>query len=345
MKKAITTIISSALVLSMTAGCAEPEPSENPTTTTTNITIGDTDPVADLGDEGAEQYEKFMEKATEINGSDPLALFTIRGEYDTDREDAFYVLSVYTEEEVTDYVLIDGEWEVYDGPVSHNYESAYSYEEFINMPYITNYDYFMYNPMFSDGLLESVSARYVDGIDDGTWYGNLMAVSDDGSQALIMVGEPISFDRDEILGMDIGDAIGYGEATITNVTIDEDEDYTQVDIDFEDLSWMELASLPNGDPDRLYMRDYSGTLYFEEMVLVVVPISPDCEATGYVGLSDEEYDDYSSEDPTGSAFLDSELWYQVSNSDSTRRNNGWITAWRDAEPVVIENGEIVRLNF
>lgn len=314
----------------MTAGCsAEREPSSETeattSATTVNTTVDETEAsyanrLPDLADEGSEQYEKFIAMATEMHEADPNATFSVRSDSDINSGELFYILSVYTEDQVIDYVLIDGEWAEYRGDVYHNYEAVYPYEVFIDLPYITDHEEFQYTPMFSGELLAPSSAHLVDDIADGTWYGELIALSDYGSSALIKVGEPVSFDRDEILSLSEGDAVGYGEAVISSVNVDEE----QVVIDMNGLYTTELTTIPGGDPSRLYMCDSEGNLYFDTMELVIVPISPDCEING-------------------EAFPDSLLWYQCSNDAALRRNNGWIECVNVVAPVVIENGEIVSL--
>ena len=321
----------------------ESESSETTETTPTPSPTPEPTPVptppGDIRSEGSNQYDMFMAKIDEIEASVP-------GQYgyqfSIDRNCC--ILTVYDGTTKVMYVISDGEIIEYVPEVQHDYsfDPYLSYEDIRSIPFLCD-TRFSFDTLGEERVeFNSPVTDVVDSVPDGMYFGSLVGLSSDGTSALIVAGTPISFDRDEILSLEIGDPIGFMDFTVADIQVNEEYDYVQIDLSSEsyDIGNLHLTNNPYIDGSELYLCEDSRDWMLQDAVIVQVPVSPSVELGGNYENMLYGPDGYEPEDLviTGNALLDSGYWALL---DPSYGSNGWISCSGGLEPVMIENGQII----
>jgi len=314
-----------------------------PTPTTAAVSETKPDPV----DEGSLHYDMFMAKVDEIEASaSGEYTYAIRSIYNYETRDYYCVLVAFRADEITSYAIFDGEMVVYEEEDLSSDEIDYShtYDEIKLMPCL--FDTRLTSlQLTEEGTDWNAAVGIADSIGDGTYFGGLVALSDDGTRALIEVGEIISFDREMILSMSEGDSIGYGDFVIDEIYINGE--YVQVNLASEMYGYeFHLTDHDEADPSKLYLCGDSEAWCMTNMVLVEVPVSPDCvESDTYMYVYDADEIGYNDREITGNPITDSYFWCCLDHRQFGPYNNGWYIAGAVIEPVTIQNGEVTQIHL
>lgn len=362
MKKRI--MIALLMSATMLVSCSQAEveetvKEETTTTTTAEETTEETteetaapaeseeqEPVADLITGGGDQYNTFMDKIDEIEAQDPGGYrYAFSIEYDNAQEGYFYTLAVIHGDDNIKYVILDGEIEEYtEGEVNDfECESALYYEQIRQLPCLISTSGLTHYEL-SDGIADYHAPTVdLDEPADGTYFGQLVGVTENGSSLLMVIGTPVSFDRDEILALEVGDPIGYNDLTIEEIFVNEETGYVSVTLGDPRLI---LSACDEADPSRLYLCGDSDAWILEDAFIAEVPVSSSCvvESTAANFFDMSGYDDM---EPTGNPLMDSEYAYAMGlnewNPSRYADNNGWVLPYGVIEPVEITNGEVTRI--
>ena len=345
-------VIALIMAATMLAACSAPE--ERTETKPTDDTVVDTTVQTtqmifpDVADEGTEQYEKFMEKIEELEAANPGALtYSIERRAYDDHVTYGFVLNVFYSDEIGDYTsyfLTDGEWaEASSGEISHS-DYCYSrpYEDIVKLPCLMATRCLVHHES-GDQRFTNCYSQEVDSVEDGMYFGKMIAVSEDGTTAYMLVGDPVSFDLDEMSGLSEGDPIGYSDFTVSSVYEDDDSDYIQINLDSDEYGdQMFISTYGDWSGDRMYLRDMSGSFCLGNAVLVRVPIASDCQIddTYFYYWAESNYDTTLERSDTGVPFLDSYYYAYCVLKDDLEINNGWIFCDISALPMTIEGGEL-----
>lgn len=202
---------------------------------------------------------------------------------------------------------------------------------------------------------------YVDSVEDGLYYGELCAVSEDGTQALISIGYPVTITREEYDALEIGDVItippyceGESETYLEVVDFFENGDYRRPVFDEDYYAFGSNYSFDGNneesdEPLMLYLPSYNPELYGVRCCFV--PIASDCEVTDMLApfFPENVVDGYTSwsTDVPENSMTTSFFWYALSEIEKpdTEPVDGWLPYRALAYPVVIENGEITSINL
>lgn len=320
--------------VSETSETTETTPAPSPTPEPTPVPT----PPGDIRTEGPEQYDMFMAKIDEIEASAP-------GQYgyqfSVERNSC--ILTAFDGNDKIRFVITDGEMTEYVPEEEHSYVIDYylSYEDIRSIPFLCD------TRLSVDTLGEervefnSPVTDVVESVPDGIYFGSLVGFSSDGTSALVVAGTPISFDRDEILSLEVEAPIGFMDFTVADIIVNEEYDYVQIDLSSEsyDIGNLHLTNNRDADNSRLYLCEESNAWMLEGCVIVQVPVSSSVELGGNYENMLYGPDGYEPEDPviTGNPLLDSGFWAAL---DPSYCSNGWLSCSGGLEPVVIENGQI-----
>lgn len=247
------------------------------------------------------------------------------------------------------YVSYDGTEETKEVGSPSN---IYAYEDIIKFPMATS--------MHSNTKGERNIFTVNDSAEDGTYYAELLALSIDGTKALVVLKDPIIISSEEFYNLKPGDRITIPDSDPLydfDLTIRDDFDpYDPAftcDVDYMNFSEETFKStfknctfrfyeMENGDfilGSGKYGQSYAGI----NPRVVIIDIAPDCEIV----------DDYSTTkwlNPTPYGYSDginnltrSYFYYLITTVESPIIYNDWIYTEGTIEPCVIENNTITKM--
>ena len=200
----------------------------------------------------------------------------------------------------------------------------FPYTQFMKLPCLINLEYV-------DELTD-----VTDTLEDGMYYGGILAVSEDAGKLVILTGDTVTFTPEEYENFKVGDVV-YKDISVTY--IDADGNITLSD---PFMSIRENYFDPNSE-DYLLM-DISVPLKTNYRV-AVISIDPDCSIIdnyGYLNLDMEGFDAYLSEHPDSTALERTNYWYLADRDDLTEPlGDNWTYRPSMLLPVVIENNTVV----
>ena len=332
---------------------ASAEDATEETTTTEETTAAPTptpEPVAfdphlvDPADNGNVQHDLIMAKVDELEAQQPGGSYYLRYDLDSSTLDSapvgYWILFAVTSEGSRAFAMMGGELcELTNlAPTDEEIELAIPYEVFTAVPFL-----YPTNPMSHFPDTDYFPAT----IEDGTYGGVLMGVSDDGTTALVQIGTLIAFDRDEIMSLEIGDPIGYEDLVIMGKDPgSNDSIYIPVSDGQLPLALVSLGD----DPDSpLYLKYESDTFVYEDVTVAILPISQTAEINSYFSGYGDEPEGYENITPTGNPMLDSYFWFYYESFGNggwfSGNNNGWHAFNEAMEPIVVSNNEIVSITL
>ncbi len=180
-------------------------------------------------------------------------------------------------------------------------------------------------------------------LSDGSYYGNVIAVSDDGMYIIATVGEGVIVPNDEIEAMQPGDSIQVGTVTI---------EYDRIDFDYY---W---GGSPYPDCSMLYSFE-RGRPYLTNECTCELRVGDaiqfqNTEDPSYFVYDENSYNAYISErGVTGNQFLDSSSWYfiqyemasQYSYHRGTNHSNGYYLIYAPLDSITVVDNEITEMSF
>ena len=157
------------------------------TTVVTPIpTVTPTENIADPIDNSEGQYHVIMDGIAELEAESPdTYLYMIKYLHDDQNNYDYWGVSVTTGNRFYLYVISEGQFtEVEFGgySVRSNIDCYFSYDDISRMPFLTN------SPFFVD------HGSFVDEIEDGTYYGEIIAISGDRDYGFFHIGTIVGTD-------------------------------------------------------------------------------------------------------------------------------------------------------
>ncbi len=297
--------------------------------------------IPDPVDTEADQYSIIMDGIDEIEGSEPGEfLYYVDRCYSSDIDSEYLVLSAVNGDMRYKYCISGGEIVLFDTSVIN--------DEDLLSRYFT-YDEIKRFPLFPEHMITERTGQFADTLSDGTYFGALLAVSEDGRYGLFYLGTPVGFDRTTVDSLQEGDEVGYDGLTVSSITENEGgrcitlgEGYLYFTPDYESFTGTILLSSSGNNPIT------------QDDTMVVLPISAACAVTdNYAALSGQEspvYTQWQEAERTGDPFFDSFFWRYVQDErfegEPTLSSTGWYDLrFTLAYPVVVTGGEVSQMNL
>ena len=285
---------------------------------------------------GPGDYDVIMSFIDQIHEQYPDAEYAFESAYDQDEEHWYWIVVVsYSDGSFDFFRNIDGNMTP-ENSILEFWGDSYTYDQIRNVPLIYNYSY--------DGI------EYADSVDDGVYFGSIVAVDSDLSEAIVCIGEPITRTVEELSGYEVGDTIRIDEIDYDFVVAEIDDGFIGSEDGEPYFSYSYTSAI--GEDDVMMLTEYSDNPCYCNQRYVVVPISPTCEVTDVFSMlsgTDEA-------DPTldnGTTLSRSYYWtYMNSDLDmlsylreTDLANNGYRLVYGLLYPVKIVNGQISNMNI
>ena len=323
---------------------ATPTPTEEPTPTPTPEPTAEPEPseITAPDDLTADDlYQLYRQYAEELNSQEEGLLYGYHFTRLAAGVDQFWVLAVvYPDGTFGDFVSVDGVMTDISNDVTTNctLDAMLPYDDFMKLPYLAE------NFYLSD-------AEIVDTIEDGRYFGNVYAFTEDGRYMFAIVGDPVTVTPEKYEALEVGDLICTGPSgvdfVVTDITYNDDGSVKKVRVN--DHCWFLNDKLTLGDTYHLISGE-SDPVYINYRA-VVIPVADDC------GIDDQfayyipdGYDAYVEglEDPnviTSSAFWYQQLLNAEDDPDYKDYGNGWMRSYALLYPIDIRNGQAVGMSL
>lgn len=357
MKKTAALLLSLTLTMSVFAACdkekaKETEPSETTEeeiteettagettteetteTSESEILIANLSSYDDLTPD--EAYEKLRSFATELEQkNNEVGLYY--GFFDQ-LQDGKHIWILGVSNGVNDfayYTSVDGEMK----DVSEEYSThmpdngVFPFNHFMKFPCIIDLEYL--------GEID----EFAESLDDGVYYGNVLAVTENADKMMVDVWTSVKFSPKEYSALKVGDMIFEDEYEEIYVeSIDDDGNVRLSNMDF----CLEKDESPEGNGN--YILTYYGIPIADHSIIALVSVDPDCKIEDHFEWLYTEidgYEDYLNDNPDLTAVEKSVYWYGESNNEYIDPlSNGWRESGAMLNPVVIENNTIVEVCF
>ena len=297
--------------------------------------------IPDPVDQDEDQYTILMNGIDEIEASAPgTFLYYVDCCYSNENNSEYWVLIAVTGDVRYKYCISGGEVVLYDTSVVS--------DESMLLRYFT-YDEIKRFPLFPEHMICERTGQFVDTLSDGTYFGVLLAVSEDGRSGLFYLGTPVGYDRITVDSLQEGDEVGYEDLRVTSITENEGgrcivlgDGYLYFNPDYESYTGTILLCSDGNNPIT------------QDDVMVILPISTTCTVTDtYSRISGEDSDIYTqwqNAERTGDPFFDSFFWRYTQEERFDGTPTATSTGWYDlrfslAYPVVVTNGEVTLMNL
>lgn len=292
----------------------ETEESEAEKETETSIVETTETSVEEVNIDLNEELEKFKQVIVTLSEENEDTVYSVRKGFECrlDDSDNYYLCEYSVSESVLRCYDSDGNLinEIMD--YYGDYWGLYTADAILNCPVIMNS-----HSMGMEGIDDPTHQMIEDfssDVKDGTYYGTILAISEDGKKALVSIGEPTIRSSEEIKDIELMEG---GWATVGDgyVWIIEGSDaYYQTKDRF--LTIIELA-------DEV---ELNGDNYFK---------------ANLTGVYNGDYDEVITISDTNS-ILDT-YFIEYSRSLFKEEYDGWIKTYADMSPVVISGGQIVSM--
>ena len=361
------TIISMILAMTMIAGCAKSEKTEETTVeeTTTEATTENTTettaaatptptprptatptpeptavptptaPHADEYDPSVDYYGEVMALVASLEEEAPgeNRYFTKGGRY------GYLSLNVIHPDGTTcEYVRSGGEFVVRsEGSLSVTTFDDYPLdgETFMQIPCLYDMDYACADP-FVAGVPE-----------DGVYTGYFHALTGDMDRGVITCGHFVKFDEDHALSLSEGDVVELPE--MEPATVVEVDDLGQIHLDNDLL--IKTGCSNTGDPDGWYLAYYANDIaYTISNGAYELPIASDCviNESSQIDTDDAILAEYqaaieASDTPLAASYMGQHIEF-----DDDYSNNGYYISWLTLGTITsyeVRDGEIVRIDI
>lgn len=303
---------------------------------------------------GAERFKSYRDYATQLHNENPDLRFYYEENYEY--KPLQFNLCVFDPEwaSVMIYYCSDmGEMQLLETYTVENPEALLattnSYETFMNMPLM----------MSGAGSNDN----FVGSIDDGRYFGSIIAFNESATKMLVSVGTPITMTKDELLSLKEGDKVEVGLSYLDYITVkvvntsaygsDRIVFDTSYVVDGETLYAdirLEVDPYPDGS-DYIFMIGNENPLA-KDYKVVELTVSPDCEISeiGFasVMIGGEFADDmkeFIDEQGYTTVLSKTITYYYAMELDDFKRetSNGWFPVYGLLYPVCIENGQVTKM--
>ena len=283
----------------------------------------------------SEQYNLFMKKIDEVEASEPGAYkYAIGASKDRKTETYSFVLMTVKGVYTTCYAVVDGELVKLDsnpGELNVSTQGALSYEDIKKLPCLVDTWYLLHDEITETGISETCLTPFVDTIEDGEYYGEIIGFSEDGTRVLLKIGKPVILDYDYIED----EVAPFAEIGFKDFikTVDK--------VEIEDRGFGILITSPTYDfgtefvVHRYYTirgRTNKGYVYYdykywaEDYVIIELPLAEDCKVFNYGEYYNRNKDLASDWDENGDPMTKT-LYFNhlITNKSSYPYDSGWIT--------------------
>ncbi len=238
----------------------------------------------------AEQYDLFMKKIDEVEETEPGAYkYAIGAAKDRNTETYYFVLMTVKGVFTTCYAVSNGELVVLDsnpGDLKVSTSGALPYEEIKRLPCLVDTTYLMHKEFTEDGVTDNPYTPYVDSIDDGEYFGEIIGLTDDGTRVLLKIGKPVILDYDYVINQ-VGpnEPIGFKDFIKTVDKVEyEDQTYgiviTSPTYKFDQEIALRRYRTVRGETDIVHVI-YDFQFWVEDYVIVELPLAEDCKVFNY----------------------------------------------------------------
>ena len=187
--------------------------------------------------------------------------------------------------------------------------------------------------------------EFAESLDDGVYYGNILAVSENVDKMMVEVWEPVQFTPEEYSALKVGDIVYEDEYSELSVeSIDDDRNVILSNPDMFIVK--DKSSEGNGN----YILTCLGYSVGDHHMLALVSVDPNCKIEdhySWVYSEIEGYEDYLNDNPDLTAVEKTPFWYGSRRHASffLPLGNGWEENSSSLNPVFIENNTIVEVRF
>ena len=325
-------------------------------------TGGLTGPMADYCIRSTAQYEMFMRKIDEIEATAPGEYgYVIKSVQDDVYKYHFFVLTAYSGIFKKSYASLNGEMVELDiVPADYDISTAFavSYEVAKSLPFLLDTESLFHDQVTLEGVKKDQLTPLVDSIEDGDYYGELLAVSDDGTRVLMKIGKPVVVSyswANEQLQAD--EALGFMDFVKSNVKPK-----------VGDFNSIVVVSPSANSECEFYLKRYYNNRrmtdsaylmcdfdhWVEDYVIVELPLAEACKVFNF-----GEYFEYKEDVPgwgeDGDTMIRTQFFIQLKYDETVTRDSGWTYAWNhdhwlfeevpEVYSVIVENGEVVMIEM
>ncbi len=296
---------------------------------------------------GDARYAAYLDFATKLHEENADLRFTYYDNYNT--TPVSFCLQTYDPATGTYTIYFCSD----DGEM--NVEDSYTLDEIYRdgaMSYTCSYDAFMQIPCMCLASTDGIADR----IDDGRYFGSIVAVSENADELLIYAGKQISLSEEEFLALKPGDKIEvglYDYDYMTVVSVDEsktDGDRVEFDSEYMDIWFTQGGKYAENDTDFILMSSNDCPVYSFEK-LTRIHIASDCEIDDHgfaIYTMPEGYQENAKafaelmglDAPFASSAC---FYYSEALQDLEFRyesSNGWIPVYGFLWPFEVTNGQI-----
>ena len=315
--------------------------------------------IADFADINSKQYMWLMDMADTIETANPgkyrfsiAAVLDNELSSDLENPNYFFALVAYSEDATLYYVVHEDELVCLDkkpGMLFLYPENTYSYEEIRMLPFLIHSDFLMHNEATVNGLVRHTHTPVVSYVEDGRYAGEIIGISADGTRALFKIGKPVVLEFLPVKRLSEGEEIGY-------------KDFVRGPVDDKDSYVLPVpVQSPSSETDTKFQLDRyddhsgrtydgilmcDGTYWYEDTVIVEVPIADDCKVFSRFEAHDhpdEMPDDW---DENGARMTDT-FFFKDSTANDTRMpdDNGWYMTYGMIDTMYITDGVVTEIEM
>ena len=284
----------------------------------------------------AKAYSAFMDYVTYGDFPDD-AVFTFE-QYcfsSDDNVDSRWGLIITLGEDATSYAVVNGEVTELSPAYGVYATAGLKRDDFLKLP-----------------IMEEISGEFIDSseIPDGTYYGDILSITEDGKRAIVYISDSIKIDQDAFESLDT--ATSFYDINGEEYIITERSDWGELTIVDEDgvtlYGWFNEYTY--NDASHTYtMYTDSDCVVEHHTRLCFIDIAEDCLVEDhFIWLGDFGTTDPTiGYDPTEPlTMVNSYYFYMLYTAPYGNSYNEWITGPNSIlEPVVISNNQIVEVTL
>ncbi len=292
---------------------------------------------------GTMRYSTYMSLCSELNDGNSDYLFGFERHYNS-RPVEFELLAYDPESKILTTYYCDDSGELIVLETNDIDED----EEYM-IKYLVTFDVLSKYPCMVESDFCYGEEDLVSSLPDGYYFGRIVAVSNDGTRALLSLGEGIILSEEEYKNLKVGDKIKVDQyegeyATVTEV-IETDDSY---DIKFDlDFIWFRQGTYLDDESAYILLSQSDQPVTINDS-LIYLDLASDCEVKDSFGWLlyggyEEGMEKMIEEEGYTNPLQTSSFWYYNYISEfKSESSNDWTPMYGLIHPAVIENGEIVK---
>jgi len=327
---------------------APTEPTEEPTTEpteepTTEPPVTTPEIYVDQGF-GSMRYSTYMSLCSELNDANKDYLFGFREDFDN-RPIEFDLLTYDPDSKILTTYYCDDSGNL----IELDTNRIDAGEEYM-IEYLLTFDELSKYPCMIDADYMNSKIEFVSSLPDGKYFGSIDAISNDGTKALLSLGEGVILSEEEYKNLKVGDKIKVDfydteYITVTEVN-DTDDPYMGIRFDI-DYVWFSQGAYTDNSTDYVLLTDSDVPVSTNDR-LVIIDLASDCEVDDTFGwLMAEGYEEGMKKMIEDEGYTNplqtSSFWYfHYTYEYKIESSNGWTPMWGLVLPAVVKNGELVK---